>query len=98
MIFASLTSPRQIMQQPSELTRLFDYRPYWTECLRPSFRVAIIVRPDWINTADFMQLGRPNLCYGVAAGNMDSMINRHATDKKSATMMPAPLATLVAAP
>ncbi|MFT7133256.1 MAG: putative radical SAM protein YgiQ, partial [Cyclobacteriaceae bacterium] len=117
------------MQQPSELTRLFDYRPYWAECFgtapflpttraemdalgwdscdvivvtgdayvdHPSFgmavigrvleaqgfRVGIIAQPDWTNTADFMQLGRPNLYYGVAAGNMDSMINRYTSDKK----------------
>ena len=41
------------------------------------FRVGIIAQPDWTSTADFEQLGRPNLYYGVAAGNMDSMINRY---------------------
>ncbi|MFT7385040.1 MAG: putative radical SAM protein YgiQ, partial [Urechidicola sp.] len=46
------------------------------------FRVGIIAQPDWTNTVDFMQLGRPNLYYGVAAGNMDSMINRYTSDKK----------------
>jgi uncharacterized radical SAM protein YgiQ len=46
------------------------------------FRVDIIAQPDWTPTEDFMQLGRPNLYYGVAAGNMDSMINRYTSDKK----------------
>jgi len=46
------------------------------------FRVGIIAQPDWTNKADFMQLGEPNLFFGVAAGNMDSMINRYTADKK----------------
>ncbi len=29
-----------------------------------------------------MKLGEPNLFFGVAAGNMDSMINRYTADKK----------------
>lgn len=29
-----------------------------------------------------MRLGKPNLFYGVTAGNMDSMINRYTADKK----------------
>ena len=119
----------QLMQQPAETTRIFDYRPYWAECFgiapflpttraemdalgwdscdiivvtgdayvdHPSFgmavigrvlegqgfRVGIIAQPDWTSTADFEQLGRPNLYYGVAAGNMDSMINRYTSDRK----------------
>lgn len=46
------------------------------------FRVGIIAQPDWQDTSDFMALGRPNLYFGVAAGNMDSMINRYTADKK----------------
>ncbi len=46
------------------------------------FRVGIIAQPDWNNKDDFMKLGRPNLFYGVAAGNMDSMINRYTADRK----------------
>jgi len=119
----------QLMQQPAETTRIFDYRPYWAECFgiapflpttraemdalgwdscdiivvtgdayvdHPSFgmavigrvlegqgfRVGIIAQPDWTSTAEFEQLGRPNLYYGVAAGNMDSMINRYTSDRK----------------
>ena len=46
------------------------------------FRVGIIAQPDWTSKDDFMKLGEPNLFFGVAAGNMDSMINRYTADKK----------------
>ncbi len=46
------------------------------------FRVGIIAQPDWQSKDAFMALGKPNLYFGVAAGNMDSMINRYTADKK----------------
>lgn len=46
------------------------------------FRVGIIAQPDWNSKADFERLGEPVYAYGVAAGNMDSMINRYTADKK----------------
>ncbi|MDZ7645428.1 MAG: YgiQ family radical SAM protein [Woeseiaceae bacterium] len=46
------------------------------------FRVGIIAQPDWRSKAAFEALGRPNLYFGVAAGNMDSMINRYTADRK----------------
>ncbi len=46
------------------------------------FRVGIIAQPDWRSKDAFMTLGKPNLFYGVAAGNMDSMINRYTADRK----------------
>lgn len=46
------------------------------------FRVGIIAQPDWRSPEDFMRLGRPNLFFGVTAGNMDSMINRYTADRK----------------
>ncbi len=46
------------------------------------FRVGIISQPDWHSAADFRRLGKPNLFYGVTAGNMDSMINRYTADRK----------------
>ena len=46
------------------------------------FRVGIIAQPDWRSKEAFEQLGKPNLYFGVAAGNMDSMINRYTADKK----------------
>lgn len=44
------------------------------------FRVGLICQPDWRNTDDFMRLGKPNLFFGVSAGNMDSLINRYTSD------------------
>jgi len=46
------------------------------------FRVGIIAQPAWQSKQAFMQLGKPNLFFGVAAGNMDSMINRYTADRK----------------
>jgi uncharacterized radical SAM protein YgiQ len=46
------------------------------------FRVGIIAQPDWQSADAFKQLGKPNLFFGVAAGNMDSMINRYTADRK----------------
>lgn len=46
------------------------------------FRVGIIAQPDWRSKDAFQALGKPNLYFGVAAGNMDSMINRYTADKK----------------
>jgi uncharacterized radical SAM protein YgiQ len=46
------------------------------------FRVGIIAQPDWRSKGAFEQLGKPNLYFGVTAGNMDSMINRYTADKK----------------
>ena len=46
------------------------------------FRVGIIAQPDWHSKDAFMQLGEPNLFFGVSAGNMDSMINRYTADRK----------------
>ena len=46
------------------------------------FRVGIIAQPDWTSAEDFMALGKPNLFFGVTAGNMDSMINRYTADRK----------------
>jgi uncharacterized radical SAM protein YgiQ len=46
------------------------------------FRVGIISQPDWHSATDFRRLGRPNLFFGVTAGNMDSMVNRYTADRK----------------
>ncbi len=48
------------------------------------FRVGIIAQPDWQDDSaePFRALGRPNLFFGVAAGNMDSMINHYTADRK----------------
>nr|MBL0711738.1 YgiQ family radical SAM protein [Colwellia sp.] len=46
------------------------------------FRVGIIAQPDWKSKDAFMQLGKPNLFFGVTAGNMDSMINRYTAERR----------------
>ncbi|MFT5575012.1 MAG: putative radical SAM protein YgiQ [Bermanella sp.] len=46
------------------------------------FRVGIIAQPDWQSAEPFKILGEPNLFFGVAAGNMDSMINRYTADRR----------------
>ncbi|MBT00319.1 MAG: YgiQ family radical SAM protein [Oceanospirillaceae bacterium] len=46
------------------------------------FRVGIIAQPDWHSADAFKALGKPRLFFGVAAGNMDSMINRYTADRK----------------
>jgi uncharacterized radical SAM protein YgiQ len=46
------------------------------------FRVGIISQPDWTSADAFGALGRPNLFFGVTAGNMDSMVNRYTADRK----------------
>jgi len=46
------------------------------------FRVGIISQPDWHSAEAFKALGKPNLFWGVTAGNMDSMINRYTADRK----------------
>ena len=49
---------------------------------RQGFRVGIISQPDWLSADAFRALGKPNLYFGVTAGNMDSMINRYTADRK----------------
>ena len=46
------------------------------------FRVGMIAQPDWRSTKDFERLGKPNLFFGVTAGNMDSMVNRYTSDRR----------------
>ena len=46
------------------------------------FRVGIISQPDWQNADAFRALGKPNLYFGITAGNMDSMVNKYTADRK----------------
>jgi uncharacterized radical SAM protein YgiQ len=46
------------------------------------FRVGIIAQPDWQSAEPFRALGKPNLYFGVTAGNMDSMVNRYTSERK----------------
>src|SRR5690348_16871824 len=46
------------------------------------FRVGMIAQPDWQSAEPFTALGRPNLFFGITAGNMDSMVNRYTADRR----------------
>jgi len=46
------------------------------------YRVGIIAQPEWHSKDAFMKLGKPNLFFGVSAGNMDSMINRYTAERR----------------
>ncbi len=46
------------------------------------FRVGIIAQPEWQSADPFRVLGRPNLFFGITAGNMDSMVNRYTSDRR----------------
>lgn len=46
------------------------------------FRVGIIAQPDWSSAEAFAKLGRPNLFFGITAGNMDSMVNRYTSERR----------------
>ncbi len=46
------------------------------------YRVGIISQPDWLSAQAFRTLGRPNLFFGVTAGNMDSMVNHYTSERK----------------
>ena len=46
------------------------------------FRVGIISQPDWHSAEALAALGRPNLFFGITAGNMDSMVNRYTADRR----------------
>jgi len=46
------------------------------------FRVGIISQPDWHSADPFRELGRPNLFFGVTAGNLDSMVNRYTAERR----------------
>ncbi len=46
------------------------------------FRIGIISQPDWRGPDDFRRLGKPNLFFGVTAGNLDSMVNHYTSDRR----------------
>ncbi|MDQ6991650.1 MAG: YgiQ family radical SAM protein [Mariprofundaceae bacterium] len=49
------------------------------------FRVGIISQPDWKSPDAFRSLGKPNICWGVTSGNMDSMVNRYTSERRIRT-------------
>lgn len=46
------------------------------------YRVGVVAQPRWDSTADIARMGRPRLFVGVAAGNLDSMLNKLTAQKK----------------
>ena len=46
------------------------------------WRVAILAQPDWHSAEAFSVFGRPRLCFGVSAGNMDSMLNHYTANRR----------------
>ena len=46
------------------------------------FRVGIISQPAWQDKQPFKALGKPNLFFGITAGNMDSMVNRYTAERR----------------
>ncbi|MCI0570422.1 MAG: YgiQ family radical SAM protein [Myxococcaceae bacterium] len=47
------------------------------------FKVGFLAQPDWHSAEPFKALGKPRLFFGVAAGNLDSMLNRLTAQKKN---------------
>ena len=46
----------------------------WLEA--QGYRVGLVAQPRWDTTGDVARMGRPRLFVGVAAGNLDSMLNK----------------------
>jgi uncharacterized radical SAM protein YgiQ len=46
------------------------------------FRVGVLAQPDWRSADPFRTFGRPRLFFGVAAGNLDSMLNKYTAQKR----------------
>ncbi|MCA9684036.1 MAG: YgiQ family radical SAM protein [Myxococcales bacterium] len=46
------------------------------------FRVGILAQPDWEDPEAFLELGVPELFWGVTGGNMDSLVNHYTSDRK----------------
>ncbi len=50
---------------------------------KAGLKVAIVPQPNWRDDLrDFKKLGKPNLFFGVTAGNMDSMVNHYTANKR----------------
>ncbi len=47
------------------------------------FKVAILAQPNWKDDLrDFKKLGKPNICFAVSSGSMDSMVNHYTAAKR----------------
>jgi uncharacterized radical SAM protein YgiQ len=50
---------------------------------RRGYRVGIAAQPDWRSTEEFTVMGRPRLGVLIGAGNLDSMLNKQTSGKKT---------------
>ena len=46
------------------------------------YKVCVLAQPNYRDTKDFMQFGKPRLGFMVTAGNIDSMVNHYSVSKK----------------
>lgn len=46
------------------------------------FKVAFLSQPDWRDTKDFTQFGKPRLGFFISSGNIDSMVAHYTVAKK----------------
>jgi uncharacterized radical SAM protein YgiQ len=46
------------------------------------FRVGILAQPPWRSPEGFMALGKPEVMFGITAGNMDSMVNHYTSERR----------------
>lgn len=47
------------------------------------FKVAILAQPNWKDDLrDFKKFGKPNICFAVSSGSMDSMVNHYTAAKR----------------
>ncbi|MCX6223197.1 MAG: YgiQ family radical SAM protein, partial [Bacteroidia bacterium] len=50
---------------------------------KEGYNVAILAQPNWRDDLrDFTKLGKPELFFGVTAGNMDSMVNHYTANRR----------------
>ena len=49
------------------------------------FTVGVIAQPDWDDPEAFRVLGKPNLFFGITAGNMDTMVNKYTASRRLRT-------------
>jgi len=54
------------------------------------YKVAILAQPKWNSCEDFKMFGQPRLFFGIASGNMDSMINKYTHNRKYEVKMIIP--------
>jgi uncharacterized radical SAM protein YgiQ len=46
------------------------------------FRVGILAQPPWHEVDPFKALGKPEVMFGITAGNMDSMVNHYTSERR----------------